>query len=115
MMISIVKTRFLFTVAVAITALIMSVMLLQTILFSEQQPEETTTIMPQTTTEAMQIVDWGEDKESLLVYYAVPKCGSTSFSKAMKVLSRRNGFTFKKEEADWRGFQYKDWSVQMQV
>ena len=60
-------------------------------------------------------VDWGEDKESLLVYYAVPKCGSTSFTNAMKVLSQRNGFNFMKEEKDWRGFQTRDWSVQKQV
>ena len=52
--------------------------------------------------------------EDVLIYNAVPKCGSTSFNKLVNILSKRNGFNFQKQTG-WRGYTNSDWSLKRQV
>ena len=52
--------------------------------------------------------------DDVLVYNAVPKCGSTSFTYLMVKLAERNGFDFEKQ-VGWRGFAGPDFSVQEEV
>ena len=52
--------------------------------------------------------------EDVLVYNAVPKCGSTTMTGLFNILAKRNGFSFKKYEG-WRGYTSSIWSVEEQV
>ena len=52
--------------------------------------------------------------DDVLVYNAVPKCGSTTMTRLFTILSKKNGFNFEKM-LSWRGFSDPKWSIKTQV
>ena len=52
--------------------------------------------------------------DDVLVYNAVPKCGSTTMTRLFTILSKKNGYNFEKM-LSWRGFSDPKWSIKTQV